>query len=77
MPSFVIHGAAAKPLCTRIRVVLVVLEAEQAIAFLNAELKRLEKPPIATEPVVDTLVLARRKAPRRTRTLYYGRHGDV
>ena len=66
MPSFVIHGAAAKPLCTRIRVVLVVLEAEQAIAFLNAELKRLEKPPIATEPVVDTLVLARRKAPRRT-----------
>jgi DNA polymerase III epsilon subunit-like protein len=47
-------------------VVLVVLEEKQAIAFLNAELKRLEKPPIATEPVVDTLVLARRKAPRRT-----------
>jgi hypothetical protein len=27
-------------------VVLVVLEEKQAIAFLNAELKRLEKPPI-------------------------------
>jgi DNA polymerase III subunit epsilon len=31
------------------------------IAFLNAELKRAGKPPIATEPVVDTLVLARRE----------------
>jgi DNA polymerase III subunit epsilon len=31
------------------------------IAFLNAELKRASKPPIATERVVDTLVLARRK----------------
>jgi DNA polymerase-3 subunit epsilon len=31
------------------------------IAFLNAELKRAGKPPIATERVVDTLVLARRK----------------
>jgi DNA polymerase III epsilon subunit-like protein len=31
------------------------------IAFLNAELKRAAKPPIATERVVDTLVLARRK----------------
>ena len=30
------------------------------IAFLNAELKRAAKPPIATERVVDTLVLARR-----------------
>ena len=35
------------------------------IAFLNAELKRAAKPPIATERVVDTLVLARRKHPRR------------
>jgi DNA polymerase III subunit epsilon len=31
------------------------------IAFLNAELKRAAKPPIATKRVVDTLVLARRK----------------
>ena len=31
------------------------------IAFLNAELKRAGKPPISTERVVDTLVLARRK----------------
>jgi DNA polymerase-3 subunit epsilon len=31
------------------------------IAFLNAELKRAAKPTIATEPVIDTLVLARRK----------------
>jgi len=53
-------------LCARIGVALVALEEKQAIAFLNAELKRLENPPIATEPVVDTLVLARRKAPRRT-----------
>jgi DNA polymerase III subunit epsilon len=31
------------------------------IAFLNAELKRIAKPVIATERVIDTLVLARRK----------------
>jgi DNA polymerase-3 subunit epsilon len=31
------------------------------IAFLNAELKRAAKPPIATERVIDTLVLPRRK----------------
>jgi DNA polymerase III subunit epsilon len=31
------------------------------IVFLNAELKRAAKPPIATERVVDTLVLARRR----------------
>ena len=30
------------------------------IAFLNAELKHAGKPPIATERVIDTLVLARR-----------------
>jgi DNA polymerase III subunit epsilon len=39
------------------------------IAFLNAELKRAGKPPIATERVVDTLVLARRKHPDRHNTL--------
>ena len=31
------------------------------IAFLNAELKRAGKPPIATERVIDALVLARGK----------------
>jgi DNA polymerase-3 subunit epsilon len=31
------------------------------IAFLNAELKRAGKPVIATERVINTLVLARRK----------------
>jgi DNA polymerase-3 subunit epsilon len=31
------------------------------IAFVNAELARAAKPPIATERVVDTLVLAKRK----------------
>ena len=31
------------------------------IAFLNAELQRAGKPPIATERVIDTLLLPRRK----------------
>jgi DNA polymerase III subunit epsilon len=39
------------------------------IVFLNAELKRAAKPPIATERVVDTLVLARRKHPGGYNTL--------
>jgi DNA polymerase-3 subunit epsilon len=33
------------------------------IAFLNAEPKRIPKPVIATERVIETLVLARRKHP--------------
>jgi DNA polymerase III subunit epsilon len=39
------------------------------VAFLNAELKRAGKPPIAPERVVDTLVLARRKHPGGHNTL--------
>jgi DNA polymerase-3 subunit epsilon len=39
------------------------------IAFLNAELKRAGKPLIATERVIDTLVLARRKHPGGHNTL--------
>jgi DNA polymerase-3 subunit epsilon len=39
------------------------------IAFLNAELTRAAKPPIATERVIDTLVLARRKHPGGHNTL--------
>jgi DNA polymerase III subunit epsilon len=43
------------------------------IAFLNAELKRAGRAPIATERVVDTLVLARRKHPggSPTTSTYY------
>jgi DNA polymerase III subunit epsilon len=39
------------------------------IAFLNAELKRAGTAPIATDRVVDTLVLARRKHPGGHNTL--------
>jgi DNA polymerase III epsilon subunit len=39
------------------------------IAFLNAELKRIAKPVIATERVIDALVLARRKHPGGHNTL--------
>jgi DNA polymerase III subunit epsilon len=39
------------------------------IAFINAEMKRAVKPPIAPERVVDTLVLARRKHPGGHNTL--------
>jgi DNA polymerase III epsilon subunit family exonuclease len=39
------------------------------IAFLNAELTRAAKPPIATERVIDTLVLAGRKHPAGHDTL--------
>jgi hypothetical protein len=45
---------------------LVALEEKQAIAFLNAELNRLDKPPVAIERVVDTLALGAAQAPRRT-----------
>jgi DNA polymerase-3 subunit epsilon len=39
------------------------------IAFINAELQRAAKPPIAPDRVVDTLVLARRKHPGGHNTL--------
>jgi DNA polymerase III subunit epsilon len=40
---------------------LVAYSAGFDIAFLNSELTRIAKPPIAVERVIDTLVLARRK----------------
>jgi DNA polymerase III subunit epsilon len=42
------------------------------IPFLNAELPRAAKPPIASERVIDTLVLARR-TPATTRSTTYVR----
>jgi DNA polymerase-3 subunit epsilon len=48
---------------------LVARNAGFDIVFLNTELKRAGKPPIAIERVVDTLVLARRKHPGGHNTL--------
>ncbi len=42
---------------------LVMHNAPFDLAFLNAELERIERPPIPAERTVDTLVIARRKYP--------------
>lgn len=42
---------------------LVIHNAEFDMKFLNAELRRLDRPPLGMDRVVDTLALARRKHP--------------
>lgn len=48
---------------------LVIHNASFDVGFLNAELKRLERPAIGVERVVDTLALARRKHPGASNSL--------
>src|ERR1700710_2965167 len=75
--AFAVHGLssaflAGKPLFAHVveeflefiaDAPLVIPNASFDIAFLNAELDRIKRPPIARERLVDTLLLARRKHP--------------
>src|SRR6202048_2176476 len=81
--AFAVHGLsteflASKPLFTEVveeflefiaDAPLVIHNASFDIGFINAELDRIKRPPIARERLVDTLLLARRQPPRGSHKL--------